>query len=233
MGHSSRGASPMLPATGRASQQPPALTRLGASLKQRPPGPHRERTDFGVTIWVDVEDFFHYFAVSPRPSGIQRFAFEVMRALVDGSGLGTRPLPPPPAARHAARGALGRGRGAVPQPTLGGARRRAVPARPPPAGAAVDPGLAAGPPRSPVPRRRAAAACRAALGRAAAPPRRVPAAGRAGAAPAGRPLARAGLRLGGARRRADASAAQAAARGSCGSAHPRPDPGAPPRLGGP
>ena len=39
-----------------------------------------------MTIWVDVEDFFHYFAASPRPSGIQRFAFEVMQALLAAAG---------------------------------------------------------------------------------------------------------------------------------------------------
>ena len=33
------------------------------------------------TIWVDVEDLFEYFVVNPRPSGIQRLAFEIMREL--------------------------------------------------------------------------------------------------------------------------------------------------------
>jgi len=38
------------------------------------------------TIWIDVEDFLHYFAHNPRPSGIQRFAFELMRALIAVAG---------------------------------------------------------------------------------------------------------------------------------------------------
>lgn len=36
----------------------------------------------GATIWVDVEDFFTYFGFNPRPSGIQRVALELKRALV-------------------------------------------------------------------------------------------------------------------------------------------------------
>ena len=36
----------------------------------------------GQTIWVDVEDLFEYFIANPRPSGIQRLAFEIMRELV-------------------------------------------------------------------------------------------------------------------------------------------------------
>ncbi len=39
------------------------------------------RTDEEATIWVDVEDFFAYFEFNPRPSGIQRLAFEIKRAL--------------------------------------------------------------------------------------------------------------------------------------------------------
>ncbi len=34
-----------------------------------------------ATIWIDVEDLFDYARVNPRPSGIQRLAFEVYRAL--------------------------------------------------------------------------------------------------------------------------------------------------------
>ena len=33
-------------------------------------------------LWVDTEDFFEFFAANPRPSGIQRLAFEIMRELV-------------------------------------------------------------------------------------------------------------------------------------------------------
>jgi glycosyltransferase involved in cell wall biosynthesis len=33
------------------------------------------------TLWVDVEDLFEYAALNPRPSGIQRLAFELYRAL--------------------------------------------------------------------------------------------------------------------------------------------------------
>ena len=34
-----------------------------------------------LTIWVDVEDFFHYFEANPRPSGIQRLVFETLKVL--------------------------------------------------------------------------------------------------------------------------------------------------------
>ena len=34
-----------------------------------------------AAIWVDVEDFFAYFESNPRPSGIQRLAFEIKRAM--------------------------------------------------------------------------------------------------------------------------------------------------------
>ena len=34
------------------------------------------------TVWVEVEDLFEYFVLNPRPSGIQRLAFEIMRELV-------------------------------------------------------------------------------------------------------------------------------------------------------
>ncbi len=39
------------------------------------------RTGSQPSIWVDVEDFFDYFAFNPRPSGIQRLAFEIKREL--------------------------------------------------------------------------------------------------------------------------------------------------------
>ena len=39
-------------------------------------------TQPGRTIWVEVEDLFEYFIVNPRPSGIQRLAYELMRELV-------------------------------------------------------------------------------------------------------------------------------------------------------
>ena len=35
------------------------------------------------TVWVDVEDLFDYFVANPRPSGVQRLAFEIMRELVE------------------------------------------------------------------------------------------------------------------------------------------------------
>ena len=38
-------------------------------------------THFAGSIWVDVEDFFDYFIFNPRPSGIQRLAFEIKREL--------------------------------------------------------------------------------------------------------------------------------------------------------
>ena len=34
-----------------------------------------------VRIWIDVEDFFVYFASARRPSGIQRLAFELHKSL--------------------------------------------------------------------------------------------------------------------------------------------------------
>ena len=33
------------------------------------------------TIWVDVEDLFQYALANPRPSGIQRLVFEILRVL--------------------------------------------------------------------------------------------------------------------------------------------------------
>jgi glycosyltransferase involved in cell wall biosynthesis len=36
-----------------------------------------------MRIWIDVEDLFHYAAHASRPSGIQRLAFELQRALVE------------------------------------------------------------------------------------------------------------------------------------------------------
>ncbi|GAC1344912.1 MAG: hypothetical protein NVSMB18_23530 [Acetobacteraceae bacterium] len=39
-----------------------------------------------MTIWVDVADILHYFTFNPRPSGIQRLALEIMRALVAEHG---------------------------------------------------------------------------------------------------------------------------------------------------
>jgi len=33
------------------------------------------------TFWIDVEDFFLYFAASPRPSGIQRLVFETVSVM--------------------------------------------------------------------------------------------------------------------------------------------------------
>ncbi len=33
------------------------------------------------TLWIDVEDLFEYARVNPRPSGIQRLAFEIYRSL--------------------------------------------------------------------------------------------------------------------------------------------------------
>ena len=35
------------------------------------------------TIWVDVEDLFQYALANPRPSGIQRLVFEILRVLPD------------------------------------------------------------------------------------------------------------------------------------------------------
>ena len=39
------------------------------------------RTDTTPTVWVDVEDLFHHLRFNPRPSGIQRMAFEIGREL--------------------------------------------------------------------------------------------------------------------------------------------------------
>src|SRR5258708_31709208 len=33
------------------------------------------------TLWIDVEDLFNYMRANPRPSGIQRVAFEISMAL--------------------------------------------------------------------------------------------------------------------------------------------------------
>ena len=41
-------------------------------------------------IWIDVEDFFHYFSWNLRPSGIQRLSFELMSALRDELGARVR-----------------------------------------------------------------------------------------------------------------------------------------------
>ncbi len=41
----------------------------------------REREP-AASIWVDVEDIFDYFRFNPHPSGIQRVAVEIMRALI-------------------------------------------------------------------------------------------------------------------------------------------------------
>ena len=38
------------------------------------------------TLWIDVEDLFEYTARNPRPSGIQRLAFELYRELQDRLG---------------------------------------------------------------------------------------------------------------------------------------------------
>jgi glycosyltransferase involved in cell wall biosynthesis len=39
------------------------------------------------TVWVDVEDFFHYFEANPRPSGIQRLVFETLKVLPERARL--------------------------------------------------------------------------------------------------------------------------------------------------
>ena len=41
----------------------------------------RNRGEMGPTLWVDVEDLFEYATENARPSGIQRLAFEIYRAL--------------------------------------------------------------------------------------------------------------------------------------------------------
>lgn len=45
-----------------------------------------------MTIWIDVEDLFHYALSNPRPSGIQRLAFEIHSVLQarNGAGLSVR-----------------------------------------------------------------------------------------------------------------------------------------------
>ena len=48
------------------------------------------QSDFSGTIWVDVEDFFDYFVFNPRPSGIQRLAFEIKRELQASLGTSGR-----------------------------------------------------------------------------------------------------------------------------------------------
>ena len=40
----------------------------------------------GPAVWVDVEDFYEYFAGNRQPSGIQRVAFEIMRELAALAG---------------------------------------------------------------------------------------------------------------------------------------------------
>ncbi len=40
-----------------------------------------------MTIWIDVEDLFDYFRFNPHPSGIQRVAVALSRALVAGGGV--------------------------------------------------------------------------------------------------------------------------------------------------
>jgi glycosyltransferase involved in cell wall biosynthesis len=52
-----------------------------------------------MRLWIDVEDLFHYAAHASRPSGIQRLAFELHRALVELAPEDVRFL------RHAASGA--------------------------------------------------------------------------------------------------------------------------------
>ena len=39
------------------------------------------RAGADTTIWIDVEDLFDYFRFNPHPSGIQRVALDIMRAL--------------------------------------------------------------------------------------------------------------------------------------------------------
>jgi glycosyltransferase involved in cell wall biosynthesis len=39
------------------------------------------------TVWVDVEDFFDYFEANPRPSGIQRLVFEMLKVLPERAAL--------------------------------------------------------------------------------------------------------------------------------------------------
>lgn len=51
----------------------------------------------GAAIWVDVEDIFEYFRFNPHPSGIQRVAIELTRALIEQAGARVR------IARHGAR----------------------------------------------------------------------------------------------------------------------------------
>jgi glycosyltransferase involved in cell wall biosynthesis len=43
-------------------------------------------TEREPAIWVDVEDIFDYFRFNPHPSGIQRVAIQIMRALVAEAG---------------------------------------------------------------------------------------------------------------------------------------------------
>src|SRR5580698_9156431 len=39
-----------------------------------------------MTIWIDVQDLFDYAETKSRPSGIQRLAFELSRALWERGG---------------------------------------------------------------------------------------------------------------------------------------------------
>jgi len=43
-----------------------------------------------MTLWLDVEDLFHYALRNPRPSGIQRLSFELYRGLREVLGEGVR-----------------------------------------------------------------------------------------------------------------------------------------------
>jgi glycosyltransferase involved in cell wall biosynthesis len=57
------------------------------------------------TIWVDVEDFFHYFEANPRPSGIQRLVFETLKVLPERARL-TAAKPRIAFVRHSADAAM-------------------------------------------------------------------------------------------------------------------------------
>ena len=64
------------------SERPASFIVPPASAFPRAPAGAR----LGGTLWIDVEDLFQYAANGKRPSGIQRLAFEIDRALYEEYG---------------------------------------------------------------------------------------------------------------------------------------------------
>jgi glycosyltransferase involved in cell wall biosynthesis len=51
------------------------------ALKETRRNPYKKTRSVTPKLWIDVEDLFEYARANPRPSGIQRLAFEIYRAL--------------------------------------------------------------------------------------------------------------------------------------------------------